>query len=133
MNGTWQTTGGGRGKFAVELFIAILAIGAAVGVAGAVETVTIAILPWILAVAGLFIAGIIGGALYALWRHARGRPLHIVPRPVIVRAPEPAALPKPERPALEQPRELHQHVHYHWHGADEDRAAGLLRRTTRPE
>ena len=37
-------------------------------------------------------------------------------------------LPGPERPAVGQamPRELHQHTHYHWHGAEPP--AEILRR-----
>ena len=44
--------------------------------------------------------------------------------------PEPVVheLPGPERPAVGQamPRELHQHTHYHWHGAEPP--AEILRR-----
>jgi hypothetical protein len=118
MHGTWQTTGR-QGAVVVAGFagIAVIASGiaAAVGqfVASLAEAVlfTVFSLAVLLAVAGTWAVGYRMRHREAPWARLARR---ITPEPVM------HAPPGPERPAVGQamPRELHQHTHYHWHGAE---------------
>jgi hypothetical protein len=125
MKGTWQTTdSGGSGAVAAALVIGAAVLAAAI--AGPVIA-AVAELVRLVLIAGAVILGLAlaGGAAYGAHRVRQGRrsaPLRVrqVP-PVTWRAAQ--AVQEPRRPAIEAPRE----VHLHFHGADAEQVAEVLR------
>jgi hypothetical protein len=130
VRGTWQTTDSGGGWKA-----ALLAIGAVLllGSGGAVAAVSEALIGALLAAVVVTALSVVALAAFLVHRARNPSPEGFVRLPG-VRMPVRYELgPETERPAIEQsgPREVHQHVHYHWHGAEAP--AEILRRDQRPE
>lgn len=124
MKGTWQTTdhGGGAGP-ALLVIAAVLLLGSGGAVAAAVTDAL-----WAVSGVVLLSAGTLAGLLIRHARHPEAVS-RIVPRPQFHELGG-------ERPELGRtvPRELHQHTHYHWHGAqDGGQRAEIIRRSQRPE
>lgn len=116
--GTGSTTGGGDASGVVLLLALALAASA---VAAAIAAALVAI-----ALAVLVLAVVVGGASVAFLFYRRRHPeivTRLIPPPVIHQLG-----PEPQRPALEQPRE----VHFHFHGSDPAEVAEVLRRHVEP-
>jgi hypothetical protein len=113
--------GGGGPVLLITGALILLGSGAAAAVATSVVVALIAAA----AVIVLSVAGLVAYLIYrarhspaaAPWGH------DIIPAPVL------RLLDAPERPALEQPRELH----LHFHGTGPEQVAEILRRHERPE
>jgi hypothetical protein len=132
MHGTWQTTGR-QGAVVVAAFAGIVVIASGIGAAVEqfAESIAEAALFTVFALAVLLA---VAGTWTVVYRMRHGEApwarlaRRITPEPVM------HALPGPERPAVgpAMPRELHQHTHYHWHGA-EGPAEILRRQSERPQ
>jgi hypothetical protein len=121
MRGTWQTTDGGSGG---GLVLAVIAAAVLIG-SGAASAITSAIVTIIIitgcTIAAVTIAGI-GVLVYRVRSERRGAPNGA--QPVYELHPEIRhGVSNLSRPAVEPPRE----IHLHFHGADPDRAAAIIR------
>jgi hypothetical protein len=123
-HGTWQeTSGGSPGPHLVILAIlaaALLASGAAAAVATAVVITVIAF-------GALLALVVIGLAALVVYRVRRE---HQLAPPVLLRQLDAGT---PRQLGRSGPRELHQHIHHHYHGADSAGVAEIIRRGQRPE
>ena len=129
MHGTWKTTGGGFGGPVGLVILGAVLVGVAVGIAEAVAEFTRdLVFIGLLSLCALVVLAVVVAAWVTVYRLRHGE----MPWAPLARRwlPEPVVheLPGPERPAVGQamPRELHQHTHYHWHGAEPP--AEILRR-----
>jgi hypothetical protein len=119
--GTWQTTGSGlRVRHVAGLVLALLLLGSGAAAIAA------AVLVMLIAVGAVVLLAVAGLAAWLVYRARRG---NTTPRRVLVQPYAVHQLGAPERPALEQPRELH----LHFHGTDPEGAAEILRRCQQPE
>ena len=118
--GTWQTTSGLRIRHVAGLGLALLLLGSG---AAAIAT---AVLIMLIAAGAVILLTVAGLAAWLLYRGRRGS---IAPRRALVPPYAVHQLGAPERPALEQPRELH----LHFHGVDPAEIAGIVRHQRQPE
>jgi len=114
----------------------LLVIGAVLllGSGGAVAAVSEALMGALIAVAAVTVLSVAALAVFVVHRARNPSPEGLVRLPG-VRPPVRYEL-GPERPAIgpAMPRELHQHVHHHYHGTDPASvAAEIIRRSQRPE
>lgn len=116
MRGTWQTDDRSPGGTGI-LLVAGVVILAASGAAAAAATAVIVLLIAAAAVTVLTVAALAVFLLYRA-RHPVSLSRGIVPAPAL------HELPAAERPAIEPKRELH----LHFHGADPQAVAEILRR-----
>jgi len=118
MKGTWQTDSPSPGPH-----LAILAIiAAAVLGSGAAAAAATAVVIAVIAFGALLALVVIGLAVLVVYRIRRER--QAAP-PVLLRQLDAGT---PRELGQSGPRELHQHTHYHWHGAEAP--AEILRRVS---
>ena len=130
MKGTWTTTGGsGSGAPALLIICALLLLGSG----GAVAAVSAAVIDVLLAAVAVTVLTVVAAVVLVVLRVRNPSHEGLVRLPG-VRMPTRYELPDPQRAAIGEaaPRELHQHVHHHYHGAEPPREE-ILRRDQRPE
>jgi hypothetical protein len=119
---THGSGGSGLGTALLVLFGAAVAVKLAGPVVATVSEIVYVLMIVVAVLAGVGAAGVVGVVLWR-WRHPRpdaARAAALPPR-VARGAPPP---PEPQRPAIEQPAELHLHLH----GVSAEDVAEILRR-----
>jgi hypothetical protein len=113
-SGTWQTSSGVRLRHVAGIVVALLLLGSGTAIATAV-------LVMLIAAGAVVLLCVAGLAVWLVRRACRG---YAAPQPCIVQPYAVHQLGAPERPALEQPRELHLHLH----GLGPEQVAAILRK-----
>jgi hypothetical protein len=124
--GTGQTTGGGGGGgLAVAVVLVLLLLGSGAG-ARAAHAAAAALIAALIALAVVLALIVVAGVAWLVYRTRQDRPGAPLSTRLVSRIPpDPRPrLEEPYKPAVERPRE----VHLHFHGADPQDVAAIMRR-----